>query len=457
MLPARLLLLCLGVALARRFHDEQYHKHAHTYLQFCANATFVSSHACVHKVSAKWPQPAQLDPQECKESAAPYASVGTTNPWCTAGSEELVNIYDPITIPQASPCNANEPVTQTACNAWLTQPCGTRKSPTVAFPPHLPPCCPVQGLVHPNVDYRKGADTDTLTDWDRVRCRDGQLFATGCVHLFSCPTPRPVPGERGADSDSFSHVCSWYRKYTPQECARLCSKISNFYGKSCTHFSRQWIKSNLPEHSDTCGRDGESIASDMPAHGAWGSAGVGEGSYSFRGQCLFFNSHNNECCSTKAAWREAGSLTDDNYCTAKFGDRKDNWDTKHRSWRLKTQAFSPTSAWPVTSLGRRLGTARPVEAVTGEEPLIHELFLFSPNGTLDTTKSFWAIEEEYDGEATDKTHCLASGCVREGPDEGIAEQSASDLLELVKRWLRKTASDAHKYMQALVSGADARI
>jgi len=168
-----LLVFGLGGAAGRRFHDQHYHKHAHTYLQFCANATSASSHACVHKVSAKWPTPAQLDPQECKESAAPYASVGTNQPWCAAGSEVLVNIYDPITIPQ--------------------------------------------GLLHPNVDYRRGSDVDTLTDWDRIRCRDGQLFATG-----------------------------WYKKYTPMECARLCSKIFNFYGKTCTHFARQWIQSRVP-------------------------------------------------------------------------------------------------------------------------------------------------------------------------------------------------------------------
>ena len=73
---------------------------------------------------------------------------------------------------------------------------------------------------------------------------------------------------------------SWYKKYTPQECARLCSKIHNFYGKSCTHFSRQWIKTSIPEHSDSCGRDGEAIADDMPAHGAFGSAGIGAGVWS---------------------------------------------------------------------------------------------------------------------------------------------------------------------------------
>ena len=134
MLSARVvLLLGLSGVFARRFHDEQKHKHAHTYLQFCANSTVVSSLACIHKVSAKWPTPAQLDPPDCKESASPHNTIGTANPQCTESSESLVNIYDPITIPQ-----------------------GLLKN-----------------------DYRKGSDVDTLTDWDRIRCRDGQLFATG--------------------------------------------------------------------------------------------------------------------------------------------------------------------------------------------------------------------------------------------------------------------------------------
>lgn len=166
----------------------------------------------------------------------------------------------------------------------------------------------------------------------------------------------------------------------------MCSKISNFYGKSCTHFSRQWIKSSIQDHSDSCGRDGEAIASDMPAHGAYGSAGVGRGSYTFRGQCLFFNSANNECCATKAAWREEGSDTDSNYCQAKYGDREDAWNSKHRSWRLKTQTFTPSEAWPVTSFGRRLSDTRPSDFKTGEESHVHELFY--PNGTR-----FWALEE----------------------------------------------------------------
>ena len=142
--------------------------------------------------------------------------------------------------------------------------------------------------------------------------------------------------------------CSWYRKYTDMECARLCSKISNFYGKTCTHFSRQWINSKVPEHNDVCCRDGDTIPAGTPERGAWGSAGTGTGKYLFRGQCLFFNSPNNECCATKAAWHEEGVNTNSNHCQAKFGDRKDNWNSKIAR-RLKTQQFTPTEAWPVTS------------------------------------------------------------------------------------------------------------
>lgn len=339
---------------ARRSHDENNHKHAHTYLQFCANPTTATSHACIHKVSAKWPAAAVLDPQECKKAAPPYAAVDST---CVPGASlGSFNVYDPITIPT--------------------------------------------GLLHPNEDFRRGSDVDKLSDWDRIRCRDGHLFATG-----------------------------WYRKYTPMECARLCSKIHNFYGKSCTHFSRQWIHSKIPEHSDLCGRDGETLEASMPAHGAWGSAGTGTGAYTYRGQCVFFSSANNECCATKAAWREEGTNLDSNYCEAKYaGGRKDSWDSKHRSWRLLSSGYTATEAWPVTSLGRRLsderrrlysssgarrrmrgGTAAAPGAANtttptgrrgddshddddidegeGEGDGAHELFL--PNGTR-----FWAYEEE---------------------------------------------------------------
>ena len=216
-------------------------------------------------------------------------------------------------------------------------------------------------------------------------------------------------------------MCRWYKKYTAQECARLCSKISNFYGKSCTHFSRQWITTRITEHSDTCGRDGETIASDMPAHGAWGSAGVGAGAYTFRGQCLFFNSPNNHCCSTKAAWREAGADTDNNFCQGKFGDRKDAWDSKHRSWRLLTQAFTPTEAWPVVSAGRRLSDE--ARGLNGSEPLVHELFY--PNGTR-----FWAIEDDADYAAPVEVQgAEADSTESKSSEEGeLQEEGEQDLM-----------------------------
>ena len=144
----------LGLALtgARRFHDESKHKHAHTYLSFCSNEQNVWPSACIHKVSAKWPTPAQFDAEaECKESSPPHNAVGTANSDCTTGTN--VDLYEPITINQ--------------------------------------------GLRSPTTDYKRGADVDTLTDWDRIRCRDGQLFATGCAEPATasphCMPPAATP------------------------------------------------------------------------------------------------------------------------------------------------------------------------------------------------------------------------------------------------------------------------
>ena len=143
----------LSVATARKSHGNEKRKHAHTYLQFCADDTSVSSHACVHRVPNKWPLAALLS-EECKEAQSPYSAVGSTDPTCL--DLQGKDLYHPITIPM--------------------------------------------GLRHPNIDYRTGADTDTFTDWDRIRCRDGQLFATGCgatcfepVCLLLLQRPWPLP------------------------------------------------------------------------------------------------------------------------------------------------------------------------------------------------------------------------------------------------------------------------
>jgi len=312
-LPRLSLVLATSLAAvnARRSHDSHKKKHAHAYLQFCCDDSECTPEVRIHKVPAVWPNPALLDMSDVKEAAYPHQPIGTADSNCGA-SPTNKNRFTPITIPM--------------------------------------------GLVSPNIDYRHGADVDTFTDWDRIRCKDGQLFATG-----------------------------WYKKYTPQECARLCSKVHDFYGKQCTHFTRQWITTDIEEHSDSCGRDGDSATGDIEVPlGGYASAGVGAGSYKYRGQCIFFSSDNDECCSTKAAWREAGVDTDSSYCQDKYGDRQDAWNSKHRSWR-SSQDFTPTSAWPVTSRGRRL-EALP-QGANAEHPGIHELILL--NGSR-----LWTVEED---------------------------------------------------------------
>lgn len=175
----------------------------------------------------------------------------------------------------------------------------------------------------------------------------------------------------------------------------MCTKIHNFYGHQCSHFSRQWITTRIPEHNDICGRDGETLPDGMPARGAFGSAGVGAGTYTYRGQCIFFFSNNNDCCSTRAGWREdsnSGGTDDSDYCENRYrvngvSTMKDNWDSKHRSWKIVARHFTPSAAWPVVSAGRRLEEDGRV--LNGSLPGMHELFL--PNGTR-----FWALDDDVD-------------------------------------------------------------
>ena len=156
--------------------------------------------------------------------------------------------------------------------------------------------------------------------------------------------------------------------YTPQECSRLCAKISGFYGKGCTHFSRQWITTKIENHMDNCGRDGDAGTAAGGVGSSFGSAGVGtgveaaSGKYRYLGQCIFFSSENKDCCATKQEWTKNLDGSVSSYCGNKYGDIHDNWDSKHRTWRLKKSVgteFTPSSTWPVTSSGRRLAEAPP--------------------------------------------------------------------------------------------------
>jgi hypothetical protein len=119
----------------RPYHNNEMKKHKHTYLEFCADDTTVVANACVHSVPNHWPNPAIME-SECVEAAYPHAAVGTTDSTCTA-SPSGKNLFTPIT-----------PRVNTAIGA--------------------------DGY------WRRGADVDTLTDNDRIQCRDGQIFSTGC-------------------------------------------------------------------------------------------------------------------------------------------------------------------------------------------------------------------------------------------------------------------------------------
>ena len=145
------LLALLPGASARKFHDSRKHKHGHTFLGFCVdNGDTVTPHACLEHVTRKWPNGAVLDDLYCVApgSGIEFTTIQSITGYC-AGSPNYANhfVYRPITVPM--------------------------------------------GLTTLHTDYKRGADVDTLTSWDRVRCRDGQLFATSWHISY---TPRSAPG-----------------------------------------------------------------------------------------------------------------------------------------------------------------------------------------------------------------------------------------------------------------------
>lgn len=133
---ATILVLGIGPSAARVSHGDVKPKHGHTYLHICADAAGASSHVCLHRVKNTWPHSAIMVTDECAEAVRPHQPLGTTVPSCgPSGSGK--NIFDPLTVP-----------------------IGLMKAPG---------------------NYHIGADVDTFTDWDRIKCRDGHLFATGYV------------------------------------------------------------------------------------------------------------------------------------------------------------------------------------------------------------------------------------------------------------------------------------
>jgi hypothetical protein len=338
-----LVLLLLVPASARRWHDKNKYKHAHTFLEFCADDTDVETVGCIHKVDVKWPSPARLAAPDCK-----VASTGNAiSSGCAAGGTIDKNLYEPITIITGLVTGQIFDEQESGTDSWK------------------------------GIQYTHGADVDTMQVWDRIRCRDGQLFSTG-----------------------------WYRKYTDTECARLCAKVSNFHGHTCSHFSRQWIHTKIKEHDDTCGRDGDG-GDGVGTTGSYGSGGVGHGpdpdlKYTYKGQCIFFDSPNRDCCATKVGWQmNLDGTASSTHCTDKYGSRTDksvggdNWDSKHRSWRLSQDTavslgFTPSAPWPIVNRAKTpnpLGINRRLAEADIETEDVHEFFF--PNGS-----SFWAFGNE---------------------------------------------------------------
>jgi len=350
----------------RRFHNDNKHRHKHTYLSFCANESYTHPFACVLGVDNVWPQPAVLASPVCTEASPPYAAVGTENTNCV----ETSTSYDVYT---------------------------QRFVPT--------------GLVHPTpANYLDGADTDQYHTWDRINCRaDELLFATG-----------------------------WKRQYTPQECARLCSKIKNYHGaSSCTHFSRNWIQTDIPQHNDNCGRDGDSGTSNTNTPAEFtgnnpGSAALGSGSYTYKGQCQFYNSANADCCATRKGWTDGGS------CNSMYGSTpEDNWKKYHRTWAVTTDAYTPTTNWPIVrAAGRRLNE---LPNAQGDEPS-HVHVLFFPNGT-----AFWAPEDEagglLPGMSLSQSFSTAQETERTDQDVGITSP-ITDLFSVLYRTVSSWKSKA---------------
>ena len=314
------LALALPSISGRRYHDDRKHRHAHTYLMLCTDGDGVHPQACVEKVENKWPKPAVLAPLSCKVPAS---------------GSDFSSVIDASAAVNADECDAAGHVTG-----------GTRPSTHVIFAPITVP----MGIRTPPTDYKAGSDVDTLTSWDRVSCRPQDvLLAT-----------------------------SWHRGYTPQECARLCSKVKDFDGKWCTHFSRQWAHSDVEEHSDMCGRDGDPMMAHHPVMelstswrgpragprsvaraetGTWTAAGVGAGEYSYPAQCIFYYSENDDCCATKKGWTTANphvAGASSSHCADRFGAMSDHWNTKHRTWKVahKPATWPPAAnpAWPTEGI-----------------------------------------------------------------------------------------------------------
>ena len=89
----------------------------------------------------------------------------------------------------------------------------------------------------------------------------------------------------------------------------LLQGLSLAFSPSRRHFSRQWIHSSIGAHADMCGRDGDVgqfhggwNVGKLDRQGTWTSAGTGTGYYTYKAQCIFFSSPNEDCWYADPAW-----------------------------------------------------------------------------------------------------------------------------------------------------------
>jgi len=299
----------------------------------------------------------------------------------TAGiGSSAVNVFQPVIVPvgerETNPHHLQWPASRTGASRTsydqidalrslaLTHGVGDREILRLAQPP---------------------MDPLTLSTWDRLEMRDGQLFAT-----------------------------KYDVSYTPGECARLCSKIGSFRGNECIAFSRKWLKSDFGEHRDTTGRDKrEETTSNF--HGG--------GNFKYPAQCVFFGKMKatsggaldvTNLCTTVQDWlldpqgapwgpsvTAATIAANGDSCQARHGLAKNNFKDRTRSWRLITHnALGRDSVGGFTPTGSASGDSQggsPWPAATPTSPVqegrrlldnstkVHQFF--EPDGT-----SFWAHE-----------------------------------------------------------------
>jgi len=160
-------------------------------------------------------------------------------------------------------------------------------------------------------------------------------------------------------------------------CARLCTKMQGFRGNDCIAYSRKWFKTDIDEHLDTCGRDGDvGISRQATTTTGWGQNYNTDREYKYPGQCVFYGKMFDDgstttlgvtnLCTTAEDWlldktgvpyslaspgptaaelktcAEEGAAGTGTSCVFKdscqyrHGYAKTNWKDKTRSWRMLT-------------------------------------------------------------------------------------------------------------------------